>query len=124
MLKLENVTSAYGAVEALRDVSLTIAAGEILGLLGRNGAGKTTLLKTIMGLIKARSGHIALDGAALTGRPAHHVPGLGVAYVPQGRGLFSEFSVAENEKGQGAEIQQCGSILLIVPPALSRVLRP
>ncbi len=96
MLKIENVTSAYGAVEVLRDVSLTIAPGEILGLLGRNGAGKTTLLKTIMGLIKARSGRIALDGAALTGRPAHHVPGLGVACVPQGRGLFSEFSVEEN----------------------------
>ncbi len=55
MLKLENITSAYGAVEVLRHVSLTIAPGEILGLLGRNGAGKTTLLKTIMGLIKARS---------------------------------------------------------------------
>ena len=96
MLKLENVTSAYGAVEVLRDISLTIATGEILGLLGRNGAGKTTLLKTIMGLIKARSGHIALDGAALTGRPAHQVPGFGVAYVPQGRGLFSAFSVEEN----------------------------
>ncbi len=96
MLKLENVTSAYGAAPVLRDVSLTIAPGEILGLLGRNGAGKTTLLKTIMGLIAARSGYIGLDGEELTGRPAHQIPGLGVAYVPQGRGLFDEFSVEEN----------------------------
>ena len=96
MLILENVTSAYGAAPVLRDVSLTIAPGEILGLLGRNGAGKTTLLKTIMGLIAARSGYIGLDGEELTGRPAHQIPGLGVAYVPQGRGLFDEFSVEEN----------------------------
>ena len=96
MLKLENVTSAYGAAPVLRDVSLTIAPGEILGLLGRNVAGKTTLLKTIMGLIAARSGYIGLDGEELTGRPAHQIPGLGVAYVPQGRGLFDEFSVEEN----------------------------
>ena len=96
MLRLENISSAYGAVEVLRDVSLTIASGEILGLLGRNGAGKTTLLKTIMGLVKPRAGWIALDGSALTGLDAHQIPGLGVAYVPQGRGLFAEFSVEEN----------------------------
>ncbi|MCH7555797.1 MAG: ATP-binding cassette domain-containing protein, partial [Proteobacteria bacterium] len=83
MLKLENITSAYGAVEVLRDVSLTIAAGEILGLLGRNGAGKTTLLKTIMGLLRPRSGRITLDGAELSGQAAHLIPGHGVAYVPQ-----------------------------------------
>ena len=96
MLKLENIHSGYGAVEVLRDVSLTIASGEILGLLGRNGAGKTTLLKTIMGLVRPRAGHIVLGGVELSGRAAHQIPGLGVAYVPQGRGLFPDFSVAEN----------------------------
>ena len=96
MLRLENVASAYGAVEVLRDVSLTIEAGEILGLLGRNGAGKTTLLKTIMGLLKPRAGRITLDGVELSGLAAHLIPKHGVAYVPQGRGLFADFSVAEN----------------------------
>ena len=96
MLKLENISSGYGAVSVLRDLSLTIAPGEILGLLGRNGAGKTTLLKTIMGLVRAGAGSIALDGVELTGLAAHDVPGQGVAYVPQGRGLFPDFSVAEN----------------------------
>jgi branched-chain amino acid transport system ATP-binding protein len=96
MLRLENVASAYGAVEVLRDVSLTIEAGEILGLLGRNGAGKTTLLKTIMGLLKPRAGRITLDGVELSGLAAHIIPKHGVAYVPQGRGLFADFSVAEN----------------------------
>ena len=109
MLKLENITSAYGAVEVLRDVSLTIRPGEILGLLGRNGAGKTTLLKSIMGLLKPHAGRISLDGIELTGRAAHQIPGLGVAYVPQGRGLFADFSVAENLRmgllagGQGSD---------------------
>lgn len=109
MLKLENITSAYGAVEVLRDVSLTIRPGEILGLLGRNGAGKTTLLKSIMGLLKPHAGRISLDGIELTGRAAHQIPGLGVTYVPQGRGLFADFSVAENLRmgllagGQGSD---------------------
>ena len=75
MLKLENITSAYGAVEVLRDVSLTIRPGEILGLLGRNGAGKTTLLKSIMGLLKPHAGRISLDGIELTGRRARRRSG-------------------------------------------------
>ncbi len=109
MLRLEHITSGYGAIKVLRDVSLTIAAGEILGLLGRNGAGKTTLLKTIMGLVGLGSGRITLDGVELNGRAAHHIPKLGVAYVPQGRGLFAEFSVEENLRmgllagGQGGD---------------------
>ena len=112
MLKLEAVHSGYGAVPVLRDVSLTIASGEILGLLGRNGAGKTTLLKTIMGLVRPRAGRITLDGVALSGRAAHRIPGLGVAYVPQGRGLFPDFSVAENLRmgllagGQGGDTRE------------------
>ncbi len=109
MLRLEHVTSGYGALQVLRDVSLTIATGEILGLLGRNGAGKTTLLKTIMGLVDLGSGRIAIDGVELNGRAAHHIAKLGVAYVPQGRGLFAEFSVEENLRmgllagGQGGD---------------------
>ncbi len=96
MLRLEQITCDYGGVPVLKAVSLHLAPGEILGLLGRNGAGKTTMLKTIMGLIKPRSGRIELDGRALTGLPAHEIPRLGIAYVPQRRRLFSGLSVAEN----------------------------
>jgi branched-chain amino acid transport system ATP-binding protein len=96
MLRLEHIDCHYGSVQVLKQVSLSLAAGEILGLLGRNGAGKTTLLKAVMGLVKATGGRIALDGSDLTHLPAHEVPRLGIAYVPQGRGLFSDLSVAEN----------------------------
>lgn len=96
MLKLDNIDAAYGAVAVLRGVSLSIAAGEILGLMGRNGAGKTTMLKSIMGLLKPSAGSITLDGVDLCALAAHDIPRQGVAYVPQGRGLFPELSVEEN----------------------------
>ena len=96
MLKIRDLSSGYGGVQVLRGLSLDLAAGEVLGLLGRNGAGKTTALKTIMGLLKATAGSIELDGADLRQLPAHQVPKRGLAYVPQGRRLFGEMSVAEN----------------------------
>ena len=96
MLRIRDLCSGYGGVQVLRGLSLDLAAGEVLGLLGRNGAGKTTALKTIMGLVKASAGSIELDGADLRELPAHQVPKRGVAYVPQGRRLFGEMSVAEN----------------------------
>ena len=96
MLRIRDLCSGYGGVQVLRGLSLDLAAGEVLGLLGRNGAGKTTTLKTIMGLLKATAGSIELDGADLRELPAHQVPKRGVAYVPQGRRLFAEMSVAEN----------------------------
>ena len=95
-LKLDRVNSYYGGAHVLRDVSLQVAAGEALGLLGRNGAGKTTTLKTIMGLVRARSGSITLDATNLLCLPAHEIPRRGIAYVPQGRRLFSDLTVAEN----------------------------
>jgi branched-chain amino acid transport system ATP-binding protein len=96
MLRLERINCYYGGVQVLKEVSLQLAPGEILGLLGRNGAGKTTTLKTIMGLVKPRSGNIELDGNDLTGLSPHDIPRLGIAYVPQGRGLFRGLSVEEN----------------------------
>ncbi len=122
MLRLEHVTCGYGALQVLRDVSLTIATGEILGLLGRNGAGKTTLLKTIMGLVRPRSGSITLDGDDLTGLAAHHIPRRGVAYVPQGRGLFPEFSVEENLR-MGLLVRDQGGDILERTLALFPILR-
>ena len=96
MLVLEQINCNYDEVRVLKDVSLRIAPGEILGLLGRNGAGKTTTLKTIIGLVKSRSGSIQLEGQELTRLSPREIPRLGVAYVPQGRRLFPFFTVEEN----------------------------
>ena len=96
MLRVDGVVTDYGHVRVLRDFSLGLDAGEVVGLLGRNGAGKTTALKTIMGLVRPKRGSIVLDGAELTGIPAHLVPKHGIAYVPQGRRLFGDLTVEEN----------------------------
>lgn len=96
MLEVRDIECFYGDVQVLRGVSLRVAAGEVLCLLGRNGVGKTTTLKAIMGLVRVRSGHVVLDGADLTALPAHEVPRHGVAYVPQGRRLFAQLTVREN----------------------------
>jgi branched-chain amino acid transport system ATP-binding protein len=96
MLRVDGLVAGYGPVQVLRDFSLGVDAGEVVGLLGRNGAGKTTALKTIMGLVRPRRGSIELDGAELTRLPAHQVPPHGIAYVPQGRRLFGDLTVAEN----------------------------
>jgi branched-chain amino acid transport system ATP-binding protein len=109
LLKIESLRASYGSVEVLRDISLELGRSEVLCLLGRNGAGKTTLLKTIMGLVRATSGSVTLEGTELTKLPAHEVPRHGVAYVPQGRRLFAELTVAENieiglmTRGKGRE---------------------
>ncbi|GAA4126184.1 ABC transporter ATP-binding protein [Aminobacter aganoensis] len=86
----------YGEVQVLHGLELELRKGEVLCLLGRNGAGKTTTLKTIMGLVPARAGSIKLAARELTELAAHEVPKAGVAYVPQGRRLFAELTVAEN----------------------------
>jgi branched-chain amino acid transport system ATP-binding protein len=86
----------YGEVPVLHGIGLELRDGEVLCLLGRNGAGKTTLLKAIMGLVPARLGSIMLGDRDLTKLPAHEVPKAGVAYVPQGRRLFADLTVAEN----------------------------
>ncbi|MFQ5438658.1 MAG: ABC transporter ATP-binding protein [Paracoccaceae bacterium] len=107
MLRVENISAGYGRVQVLRDFSLSARAGEILCLLGRNGAGKTTLLKTIMGLVRPKSGRVMLGETDLGALPAWQVPRHGIGYIPQGRRLFGEMTVAENleiglmARGQG-----------------------
>jgi branched-chain amino acid transport system ATP-binding protein len=96
MLEVSGINAWYGDVQVLRDLSLSVESGEVLCMLGRNGAGKTTALKAIMGLVRPRSGSIRLDGVELTRLPAHEVPRQAIAYVPQGRRLFAELTVAEN----------------------------
>jgi branched-chain amino acid transport system ATP-binding protein len=95
-LTIAGLDCTYGEVPVLHGIGLELRDGEVLCLLGRNGAGKTTLLKAIMGLVPARSGSIKLGDRDLTRLPAHEVPRAGVAYVPQGRRLFAELTVAEN----------------------------
>lgn len=96
MLTLSDLNVAYGPAQILRDLSLHVGAGEILCLLGRNGAGKTTTMKAIMGLLPLMSGRITLDDVAISDLPAHHVPRAGIGYIPQGRRLFAELTVAQN----------------------------
>ncbi len=96
MLTLTGIDAFYGNVQILRGMALEAQRGEILCLLGRNGAGKTTTLKTIMGLVRAQSGIVMLDGQDVTTLPAHEIPKRGIGYVPQGRRLFAEMTVAEN----------------------------
>jgi branched-chain amino acid transport system ATP-binding protein len=108
-LRLDRVNCYHGEVHVLRDVSLELAAGEVLGLLGRNGAGKTTTLRAIMGLVPPRSGAVTLDGADLLRVAPDEIPRRGIAYVPQGRRLFPDLTVWENlrvgllVRGGGAE---------------------
>jgi branched-chain amino acid transport system ATP-binding protein len=96
LLVVDGLTVAYGAVVAIRDVSLEVAAGEIVATLGPNGAGKTTLLRTLAGALKPQRGSVAFDGRPLTGLVPEAVVRRGVALVPEGRHVFANLSVEEN----------------------------
>ncbi|MBF0180727.1 MAG: ABC transporter ATP-binding protein [Magnetococcales bacterium] len=96
ILELERVASGYGSVAVLRGVSLHVNVGEIVTLIGANGAGKSTLLMTLFGQPRAAGGRILLDGVDITQRPTHHLAGLGMALVPEGRRIFPGMTVAEN----------------------------
>ncbi|MEZ5779048.1 MAG: ABC transporter ATP-binding protein [Paracoccaceae bacterium] len=96
MLKLDRIEAGYGAVQVLRGLSLDVSAGEVLCVMGRNGAGKSTMLKTIMGQVRVSAGMIDLDQTRIDTLPAHEVPRHGIGYVPQGRRLFGDLTVAEN----------------------------
>lgn len=96
MLEVKDIHVAYGQVKTLTGVSFEAKPSAILCLLGRNGAGKTTTLKAIMGLLEVTSGSVSLDGEPLHSLPAHIIPQRGIGYIPQGRRLFKELTVAEN----------------------------
>jgi len=96
MLELEDVRAGYGAIEALKGISLRVAEGEIVTLIGGNGAGKTTTLMTISGVVKARSGTLRFAGTDLRGLPPHAIVQLGIAQSPEGRKIFPRLTVAEN----------------------------
>ena len=96
MLKLESVSISYGAIQAVRDVSIDVPRGEVVTIIGANGAGKSTLLKSIVGLEPVAGGRISFDGQDITKTPAHRRTGMGVALSPEGRGVFSDQSVRDN----------------------------
>ena len=96
MLKLESVKVSYGAIEAVKGVSLEVRQGEVVTIIGANGAGKSTLLKSICGLEPLSGGRILLDGNDVARVKAHQRVGLGVAMSPEGRGVFADQTVREN----------------------------
>jgi branched-chain amino acid transport system ATP-binding protein len=106
LLEGRDLDTYYGQSHVLRGISIAIRPGETIGLMGRNGMGKTTLIRTLLGLVRARRGSIALDGADVTRLPTFAIAQRGIAYVPEGRGIFASLSVAENlaiaEHGGGA----------------------
>lgn len=95
-LDVTEVSSGYGDLTVLRDISITVERGEIVAILGHNGVGKTTLLRTLIGLLRTRSGFITVDGDDITSSPPHAIAKRGVAYIPQEAALFADLSVAEN----------------------------
>lgn len=98
MLSIQDLKVAYGSVLALQGVSMEVHEGEIVTLIGANGAGKSTLLRAISGIIPIQNGKIIFDSVNLGNIPAHNIVSLGVAHVPEGRGIFANLTVQENLK--------------------------
>ena len=96
MLKIDNIHVYYGAIHALKGVSLEVHKGEIVTLIGANGAGKSTTLRTVSGLLAPKSGSISFLGENIAGMPAHEIVKRGISQVPEGRRIFAEMSVQEN----------------------------
>src|SRR3954471_17512209 len=96
LLRASGLHAYYGASHILRGIDFHVDRGETIGLMGRNGMGKSTLLKTLMGIVQARAGTVEVKGRGMTGRPPYEIAQLGIAYVPEGRGIFGNLSVREN----------------------------
>jgi branched-chain amino acid transport system ATP-binding protein len=128
MLELDGLTTTYGAVRAVDQVSLRVEEGAITAVLGANGAGKTTLLRTVAGLTRPRAGRILLHGKDITGMPAERAVRLGLALVPEGGGVITELTVAENLR-LGALWRRDRSSALrevteLFPPLAERLAKP
>src|SRR5574337_54722 len=114
MLKVEGIETWYGAIQALKGISLDVRQGEIVALLGANGAGKSTTIKTVTGLLKPARGRIEFLGQDITGREAEDIAEAGIACVPEGRRIFAGLSVMDNlmlgatprKNASNAEIQR------------------
>src|SRR6266568_9643242 len=95
-LELDRINTFRGPAQILREVSLQVADGEAVSLVGRNGAGKTTTIDSIMGLLPTRAGRVVFHGQDITRRPAHERASLGIGYAPEDCGIFPDLSVEEN----------------------------
>jgi branched-chain amino acid transport system ATP-binding protein len=131
MLEVDDVVATYGAVRALSGVSMTVQQGTITAVLGANGAGKTTLLRSINGLVRPRAGRIVYEGHDLTRTKVDDVVRLGVAHVPEGRGVITELTVEENLRlgalwrGKRAETHDSlAEIYGLFPPLKERHTQP
>jgi branched-chain amino acid transport system ATP-binding protein len=98
LIQAQGLNTYYGASHILRGIDFSVARGETIGLMGRNGMGKSTLLKSIMGIVPPQSGTVQIKGQTMNGRPTFEVAQMGIAYVPEGRGIFGNLSVIENLK--------------------------
>ena len=96
LIEARGLQTYYGSHHILQGVEFCVRRGEAIGLMGRNGMGKTTLLRTILGLVRPRHGQVVVKGRETTHAPAHRIARLGLAYVPEGRGIFPNLSVKEN----------------------------
>ncbi|MFI4926696.1 MAG: ABC transporter ATP-binding protein [Burkholderiales bacterium] len=96
LVEARGLQTYYGASHVLRGVDFRVDRGETIGLMGRNGMGKSTLLKSLMGIVRPRAGTVQVKGRDMLGRPAFEVAQQGIAYVPEGRGIFANLSVREN----------------------------
>ncbi len=96
MLKVDNISAAYGKALALKEVSLRVEKGEIVSLIGANGAGKTTTLRVISGMIRPIKGEVTFEGRSIVGLEPYQITSIGIIHVPEGRGLFPEMTVREN----------------------------
>ncbi len=105
LLTVSGLTTKYGAISALRDASLHVGSGEVIGLIGPNGAGKTTLLGSIAGLLAPDSGTVEFKGSDITGKPSEHLLRSGLALVPEHRRIFVDLTVEENLKIGGVTVK-------------------
>ncbi|NPV70387.1 MAG: ABC transporter ATP-binding protein [Firmicutes bacterium] len=109
MLEIRDLNVFYGGIHAIRGVSLSVPEGKIVTLVGANGAGKTSILRTVVGVVRPRSGHIAFRGKDIAGWPTHRIVGSGAVLVPEGRRVFSNLTVIENLRlGAYARADQAG----------------
>ena len=118
-LSIRGLRSGYGKIEVLNDVTLDVARGQIVTLIGANGAGKTTLLKTISGLLRPSAGSITFEGKSIVRRPPHKIVELGISHVPEGRAILKRMTVIDNLR-MGAYVRTDSEIAEDIEAALAR----